>query len=324
MLVLFSLALMTVDHRLHYLDNVRSTISVLIYPIQYLVSFPTSASNWLGDNLMSREELLEENEKIHTKNIFLEAQMQKFVSLEIENMRLRTLLDASKRLTDRVLTAELLSVDLDPFSHQVMINKGMRHEVYKGQPILDAKGVYGQVVQVSPISSTVVLLTDPGHALPVQLNRSGVRAMAKGTGSEDKLNLLHVPNNADINVGDLMVTSGLGGVFPMGYPVALVTKVQPDSSQPFATIEAKPLALIDRSREVLLVWREKIAEIVIKENEQDELIDVEEPILDPMKEVEPEVESEVEVDVVQEIESEVEPEVEVDVVQEVEPDVGQE
>ena len=272
MLVLFSLALMTMDHRMHYLDSVRTAISVVAYPIQYAVSFPTSASSWLGDNIKTREDLLEENEKLVTRNTFLQAQMQKFVSLEIENMRLRTLLDASERLTDRVLTAELLSVDLDPFSHQVMVNKGLRHDVYKGQPILDAEGVYGQVVQVSPLSSTVVLLTDPGHALPVQLNRSGMRAMAQGTGSVSKLNLLHVPNNADIKEGDLMVTSGLGGVFPAGYPVALVTKVESDSSQPFATVEARPLALLDRSREVLLVWRENIAEKVRKENEPDEVV----------------------------------------------------
>jgi len=260
---------MTVDHRMHYLDSVRTAISVIAYPIQYMVNFPTSASSWLGDNLKSREELLEENEKIRNKNVFLQAQMQKFVSLEIENMRLRRLLDASERLTDRVLTAELLSVDMDPFSHQVMVNKGLRHDVYKGQPILDAEGVYGQVIQVSPISSTVMLLTDPGHALPVQLNRSGMRAIAQGTGSVDKLKLLHVPNNADIKAGDILVTSGLGGVFPSGYPVALVTTVEPDSSQPFATVDAKPLALLDRSREVLLVWREKIAEKVRKENEAD-------------------------------------------------------
>jgi rod shape-determining protein MreC len=254
---------------MHYLDNVRAAISVVAYPIQYLVSFPTSASSWLGDNLKSREDLLKENEKLHSKNMFLQAQMQKFVSLEIENMRLRHLLDASERLTDRVLTAELLSVDLDPFSHQVMINKGLRHDVYKGQPILDAEGVYGQVVQVSPLSSTVVLLTDPGHSLPVESSRNGMRAIAQGTGSVNKLNLLHVPNNADIKEGDLLVTSGLGGVFPAGYPVASVTIVEPDSSKPFARVEAKPLALLDRSREVLLVWRENIAEKVRKENAPD-------------------------------------------------------
>ena len=257
---------MTIDHRMNYLESVRAGLSVLAYPVRYLVSFPTSASSWLGDNLQSRETLLEENKKLNTKNIFLLAQMQKFVSLEIENIRLRNLLDASKRLTDRVLTAELLSVDLDPFSHQVLINKGQRHDIYKGQPILDVKGVYGQVVEVSLLTSTVVLLSDPGHALPVQLNRSGMRAIAQGTGSVDTLKLLHVPNNADIEEGDVLVTSGLGGVFPAGYPVGLITKVEPDSSKPFATVEARPLALLDRSREVLLVWREHIAEKVRKEN----------------------------------------------------------
>lgn len=247
---------MAIDHRMHYLDSVRTGLSLIVSPIQYLVSVPTTASGWLGDSLKSRESLFEENEQLHTKNKFLQAQMQQFVSLEIENMRLRHLLGASRRLSDRVLTAELLSVDLDPFSHQVMINKGSRHEVYQGQPILDVEGVYGQVVHVTPLSSTVVLLSDPGHALPVQLNRSGMRAIAQGTGSVDQLNLLHVPNNADIIVGDILVTSGLGGVFPSGYPVAEVTQVKPDSRQPFATVEAKPLALLDRSREVLLVWRE--------------------------------------------------------------------
>ncbi len=257
LLVFFSLALMTADHRMHYLDSVRTFISVLVYPIQYIVSFPTSASSWLGDNLRSRESLLEENEKLHSKNLFLEVQMQKYVSLEIENMRLRRLLDASERLTDRVLTAELLAVDLDPFSHKVLINKGLRHNTYKGQPILDSEGVYGQIVQVYPITSSVMLLTDPGHSLPVQVNRGGLRTIAQGTGSTSKLKLLHIPNNGDIKEGDLLVTSGLGGVFPAGYPVARVTLFKPVSGQAFATVEAEPLARLDESREVLLVWKEQ-------------------------------------------------------------------
>jgi len=256
LLIFFSLALMAVDHRMHYLDNVRAGISIVVYPIQYLVSFPSSATSWLGENLESREELLEDNEKLHSQNAFLQAQMQKYVSLEIENMRLRRLLDASERLTDRVLTAELMAVDLDPFSHKVLVNKGLRHEVYKGQPILDAAGVYGQVVQVNPIVSSVMLLTDPGHALPVQVNRNGLRTIAGGTGSTSELNLLHVPNNADIKVGDTLVTSGLGGVFPSGYPVATVIVVEPDPSQPFAVVKATPQADLESSREVLLVWKE--------------------------------------------------------------------
>jgi len=255
LLVIFSFALMAVDHRMNYLDSLRTGISVLIYPIQYVVSFPSSASHWLGDNMKSREELMEENEKLQIKNTFLNAQMQKFVSLEIENMRLRRLLDASKKLTDRVLTAELLSVDLDPFSHEVLVNKGVRHKVYKGQPILDADGVYGQVVHITPLTSSVMLITDPSHALPVQVNRNGLRMIAQGTGSIDLLKLLHVPNNSDIEIDDVLVTSGLGSVFPVGYPVAKVSKVQRNSGQPFATVEAIPLASLDKSREVLLVWK---------------------------------------------------------------------
>ncbi len=260
LLILFSVGLMLVDHRFHYLDSVRTALSVLVYPVQYLVNFPAQASEWVEESVQTREELLAENKKLKSQNAFLQAQMQKYVSLEIENMRLRRLLEASERLTDRVLTAELMSVDLDPFSHQVLINKGSRHDVYEGQPVLDAKGVYGQVVHVAPLNSTVVLITDPGHALPVQANRSGLRTIAQGTGAVDRMNLLHIPNNADIREGDVLVTSGLGGVFPMGYPVAVVTKVEPDSSMPFASVTARPLADLDKSREVLLVWKEKVVE----------------------------------------------------------------
>lgn len=262
---------MVVDHRMQYLDSFRNALTVIVYPIQYAVNFPVSATDWVEDNIKTREELLVENEKLDSQNAFLQAQMQKYMSLEIENMRLRRLLEASERLTDRVLTAELLGVDLDPFSHQVLINKGQRHDAYQGQPILDANGVYGQVVHVSPLSSTVVLITDPGHALPVQVNRSGLRTIAQGTGVVDKLDLLHIPNNADIKEGDVMVTSGLGGVFPPGYPVAKVIEVKPDSSMPFATVTAKPLAELDKSREVLLVWKEKAQEVVAEESAEQEI-----------------------------------------------------
>lgn len=256
-LVFFSIALMVADYRFHYVDSVRSALSVVLYPVQYLVNFPVSATSWIGENLTSHGDLLQENEKLKSQNAFLQAQMQKYVSLEIENMRLRRLLGASERLTDRVLTAELLSVDLDPFSHQVVINKGSRHDVYEGQPVLDAHGVYGQVVHVTPLNSTVALISDPGHALPVQVNRSGLRTIAQGTGSVSELDLLDIPNNGDIKKGDTLVTSGLGGVFPAGYPVAIVNEVKPDSSRPFAKVTAIPLAELDKSREVLLVWKGK-------------------------------------------------------------------
>ena len=253
---------MTLDHRQGFLSDIRSAISVIVYPIQALVSLPVSASGWLGENLSSREALMEENQALQSQNIFLKAQMQKFISLEIENMRLRKLLDASERVNDRVLAAELLSVDLDPFSHQVVVNKGSRHEIYRGQPVLDAEGVYGQVVHPMPFTSQIMLITDPAHALPVQFNRNGIRTIAAGTGAMDMLELLHIPNNSDVQVGDTLVTSGLGGVFPAGYPVAEVIQFEPVVSQPYAKVFARPLALLDRSREVLLVWHQERLDMI--------------------------------------------------------------
>jgi rod shape-determining protein MreC len=187
--------------------------------------------------------------------MMLKAQMQKYVSLEIENMRLRRLLEASERLGERILAAELISVDLDPFSHRVVVNKGSRHGIFVGQPLLDADGVYGQVVHVGPLSSTVMLITDPAHALPVQVSRTGLRAIAAGTGAMDRLDLLHIPNNADVAEGDLLISSGLGGVFPAGYPVGIVQSIKIDTTQPYAAVVATPMAELDKSREVMIVWK---------------------------------------------------------------------
>ena len=248
---------MAVDHRYNYLDGIRSALTVLIYPVQQLVAFPVSAGTWMGENLASRDTLLEKVEQLESKNIFLQAQMQKYTALEIENMRLRELLDASEKLGEKVLAAELVSVDLDPFSHKVMINKGTRHRLFQGQPLLDSEGIYGQTVYTTLLSSVVMLISDPSHALPVQVTRTGLRTIAAGTGSMDRLELLHVPNNADIQVGDHIVSSGLGGVFPEGYPVAEVISFEPDPSQPYARVFAKPKARLDKAREVLLVWHKK-------------------------------------------------------------------
>ena len=253
-LVALSAIIMTLDHRHHYIDGVRSTVAVVLYPIQMLVSFPSSAGNWMSENLVSRETLLSENETLKSQNTLLQAQMQKFIAVEVENMRLRKLLDASETVGERILASELLSVDLDPFSHKVQLDKGSSNDLYEGQPLIDAEGIYGQVIYATPFSSTAMLITDPSHALPVQLVRTGLRAIAAGTGQMDQLNLLHIPNNADIRPGDKLVTSGLGGVFPSGYPVAEVISIEPDPSQPYATVTARPTAALDRSRHVLLVW----------------------------------------------------------------------
>jgi rod shape-determining protein MreC len=255
LLALLSIALMTVDHRTDYVRNVRAGLAVLVYPLQYLVNIPAEFFDWGAQTFVSRETLQEQNADLRRENRALRAQLQKLTFIEAENRNLRELLQSSKRVGERVLIAELLSVDLDPYRKQVVINKGSHDDLlYPGQPVVDAYGVMGKLVHVNPFSSTAMLITDPNHALPVQVNRNGLRAIAVGSGSEGRLEVPHLPNNADIQVGDLLVTSGLGCVFPAGYPAAKVVEVDINPSLPFARVLAEPLARLDRSREVLLVW----------------------------------------------------------------------
>lgn len=253
LLILLSIILMTLDHRTPYVNYIRSGIAVVIYPLQYVVNFPADVGIWASENFSSRKKLQEDNTTLRTQNQILRAQLQKMTFIESENIHLRSLLQSSKRMGERILIAELLSVDMDPYKQQIIINKGIRHDLYQGQPIVDAKGVMGKLVHVTPVSSTALLITDPGHSLPVQVNRNGLRAIASGTGSS-KLTLPHLPNNADIQVGDLLVTSGLGCVFPAGYPAARIVEININPSLPFAEVLAEPIAEMDRSREVLLVW----------------------------------------------------------------------
>jgi rod shape-determining protein MreC len=252
--VIVSLVLMTVDHRQHHLESVRSALSLLLSPLQYLLSVPAGVGHWLGESVTSRETLEEQNAELRSKELLQSARLQKMAALEAENERLRTLLDSSVKVGEHVLVAELLEVDFDPFSQDIVINKGSQHGVVVGQPIVDAEGVMGQVVHVAPYTSTAMLITDPSHAIPVADNRNGLRAIAMGTGSADRLDIPHLPLNADIKEGDLLVTSGLGGRFPPGYPVAIVEKVERNPGQAFSDVMARPTARLEQSREVLLVW----------------------------------------------------------------------
>jgi rod shape-determining protein MreC len=255
LLALLSVTLMTLDQRTDYVRDVRASIAVIVYPMQYLVSLPADFLDWTEKTLISRESLQEQNADLRRENQALRGQLHKLNFIEAENRHLRELLQSSKRIGERVLIAELLSVDLDPYRRQVVLNKGEQDDLlYRGQPIVDAYGVMGMLVHVNPYSSTAMLITDPNHALPVQVIRNGLRTVAVGMGSEGLLELLHLPNNADIQVGDLLVTSGLGCVFPAGYPAARVLEVDTNPSLPFARVVAEPLAHLDRSREVLLIW----------------------------------------------------------------------
>ncbi|MDR9454646.1 MAG: rod shape-determining protein MreC [Spiribacter sp.] len=260
LLLLISVALMTVDHRQGLLEPVRQVISTAVHPIRLVASLPTTLLDTASTQLTSRRELLAENARLQEKQTRVEARLQRLDALEAENIRLRTLLDSSYDLERPVLIADLIEVDLDPFSHLIEIDKGLQDDVYVGQPVIDGNGVIGQVDRIAPLSATVRLISDPSHGLPVQVNRNGLRSVAFGTGRLDTLTIRSLPNNADIRADDLIVTSGLGGRFPSGYPVARVKSAQTDPGEPFSRIELEPLGALDRIQEVLLIEREQTPE----------------------------------------------------------------
>ncbi len=251
---ILAVGLIVADHRGRQLGALRSALAVLVYPLQLLADLPVryllATQNRLADTRLLRQQ----NEGLRRENLMLAARAQQIQSLEAENMRLRDLLGSSFKIGDRVLIAEILAVDQAEYRRQVLIDKGTGSGVFVGQPVLDANAVMGQVIATTPFSATVLLVTDSDHALPVQVNRNGLRGIATGTGVGQELDLLYVPKNADIRVGDLLVTSGLGGRFPAGYPVGRVTAVGQAPDNPFATVKAEPTARLDQSREVLLVW----------------------------------------------------------------------
>jgi len=254
---LLSIGMMVADHRYQQLEAVRNAVATFIYPLQYVIQVPGKTRYWLTENLASRTVLLTENAELHRKQLFLNAELQKLTALEAENRRLRTLLESSvNHEGERFLIAELLQVDFDPYRHQILLNRGARHGVHVGQPLLDPQGIIGQISEANALTSRAILITDPNHALPVQIVRTGMRTLALGSGNFQALLLSPIVNNEDIRVGDVVVTSGLDGRFPQGYPVATVTKVEFDPTRPFARISARPSAQLDRLREVLLLVTE--------------------------------------------------------------------
>lgn len=253
-LVVISIGLMVADHRYHYLDNVRQVMSVVVYPVQWIVDMPSRVTHWMYDSFADRNRLRTENEALTAALRDANLDLQTLATLKEENQRLRELQEAANTISEKRVIARIMRVDLDPLRHRVVLNKGQVDGVYKGQAILDTQGVFGQITQVGRYTSEAILISDPEHAIPVRVNRSGLRTIAEGTGATGKLNLPFLTSEADIKPGDLLIASGLGGIFPPGYPVAEVTKVERSPSETFATVEAKPTALLDRDYEVMLIW----------------------------------------------------------------------
>ena len=247
-------ALLAADLRFNSLQTARSLLEIVAAPIYWTADLPSRVADWNEEHLVSRSNLLEQNEQLRRENLVLEGRSHQMASLQAENVRLRALLNSSAMLRDDVLVAELIGVSPDPVRHQLVLNKGEQDGVFVGQPLIDADGLLGQIVEVSPLNSRALLITDSTHSIPVQVNRNGVRAIAEGIGSLTSLEIHHVSATTDIQQGDLLVTSGLGGRFPVGYPVAVVSEIELDPGEAFARITATPSAALDRSRHVLLVF----------------------------------------------------------------------
>lgn len=252
--MLTSIALLSLDQKTRHLESLRTALSLLADPVKYLVDMPITLFRQTADSIHSHTDLKKENEHLREDHLMQQTRLLKLDALEKENIRLRALLENSFKLGEQVMIAELLSIKMAPYEHIVSVNKGTRFGVHPQQAVMDENGVVGQVIRSFPMSADVMLITDPNHAIPVQVNRNGLLTIAVGSGQINRLVLPFLPNDADIKPGDLLITSGLGGVFPQGYPVAVVDKFTSESDKPFATVTATPKAFLDRSRELMIVW----------------------------------------------------------------------
>ena len=255
LLIILSTGLMIADHRTEYVQTVRSTLAIFVTPIQAAATLPNSVRVWLNDFFTTEQDYRDAYTELQQEHIKLKARVQRLEALELENDSLRRLLAASGKVPDQVLMAELVEVSLDPFSRKILINRGITDGIYVGQPVLDPNGVMGQVTHTMPFTSAVTLITDSSHAIPVQVQRNGLRGIVFGVGKADDLKVSYLTHNADIRAGDILVTSGMGGRFPPGYPVAMVKTIARNTSEAFLYISAAPVAQLDHAKQVLLVWQ---------------------------------------------------------------------
>jgi rod shape-determining protein MreC len=251
---LLSLGLIIFDKRYDHLGEIRRFLSVVAYPVQIAVASPFQGWDWFRESVSSRETLRADKAKLEAELRLANFRLQRYEAVEAESRRLRALRDNTAGVTDRFIIGNIMDLDLDAFRERVLVDKGARDGVFAGQAVLDAGGVFGQVARVGELTSEVILVSDGTHAIPVQVNRNGLRTIAAGTGDMSRLKLPYLPTSADVIVGDLLVTSGLGGGFPAGYPVGTITEVKRDPAQSLADVEVRPAAALDRSREVMFVW----------------------------------------------------------------------
>lgn len=256
LVLIISVALIFFDHKMASFESARGYLQSLVSPLQFIANAPKQMLTWASENLVTRQKLLFENQQYRQNDLLFQAEILQSIILKKENQRLRLLLSSPLRGEIKKMFAEILSVDSDPYTHQVLINRGAADGVYEGQPVIDEQGIVGQISHVGARNSRVILITDLSVAVPVRVQRNGLRLIASGSGKIDQLIHNFVTHSADIKAGDLLVTSGLGGKYPEGYPVAKVTLVTMDKSREFTTIFSRPVAQIDRLRYLLLLSKE--------------------------------------------------------------------
>ncbi len=248
-----AMIVMVIDHRGDYLERMRATAGVLVEPLYRIAALPSDVARASRLALATQSQLVDENRDLREALLLAQVRLNRMSALTAQNDRLKKLLDVQKELGLGVQLARLIDIDLDPFRHRLVLDAGSAQMIKVGQPVLDAFGIMGQIVEVLPNVSVALLITDPTHAIPVTVRRTGLRTIAFGTGAIDRLQLPNIPISADIKVGDELVTSGLGGRFPAGFPVGEIVEVSNDQSGMFAAAIAKPAAALDRSGEVLLL-----------------------------------------------------------------------
>ena len=244
------------DHKLASFETARTYLQSLVSPLQYIANSPKQLMDYASENIVSRKQLMAENQRYQKQELIFNEKLLQLNILQQENNRLRKLLGSPIRSNLKKMVAEILAVDSDPYSQQVVVNRGTSDGIYEGQPVINENGVVGQVLHVGANNSRVLLLSDITHAIPLRIHRNGIRVIAKGTGSVTQMEIEHMPHSTDIKKGDLLVTSGLGGRFPEGYPVAEVSYVSDNTNREFARILVKPLVELNRLRYLLMLWPE--------------------------------------------------------------------
>ena len=249
-----SIVLMYFDQQDNWSARVRYGLSAVAYPMQIVIGSPRALWSATTDLLQTRASLREENAVLRQKEQELSLKSMRFEALEQENARLRNLTAAVPPLVTRSLLADVVNADLNRNRQRLVINKGDTSNLFRDQSIIEVEGLLGQVVRVGPWSAEVMLITDPEAAVPVEITRTGLRSIAVGTGAADELDLPYVPVGADVKAGDVLVTSGLGGVFPAGVPVGVITESRRDPDQILLRVRARPRASMDRTHQVLALW----------------------------------------------------------------------